>query len=67
MSDTHELPPLPQAVDVTPVSWSNLFSADQMREYAIAAINADREQFASAWEEAHGFDKWGVAARVRDR
>jgi hypothetical protein len=25
-----ELPPLPQACDITPTSWSNLFSTDQM-------------------------------------
>jgi hypothetical protein len=42
MTDTYELPPMPQACDITPVSWSNLYSADQMREYARAAIQQDR-------------------------
>jgi hypothetical protein len=44
MSNDYELPPMPQAVDVTPVSWSNLFSADQMREYALLAVQRERER-----------------------
>jgi hypothetical protein len=46
MSNDYELPPMPQAVDVTPVSWSNLFSADQMREYALLAVQQERERCA---------------------
>ena len=40
---TDKLPPLPQAVDVTPQSWSNLYSADQMRAYAEEAVRLERE------------------------
>lgn len=60
-----ELPPMPQACDITPVSWSNLYSTDQMRAYALAYGEAVREALAKEWEEAHGFDKHGVAARIR--
>jgi hypothetical protein len=49
-AEAYELPALPQACDITPVSWSNLYSADQMREYARAAIQQERERCIAACE-----------------
>lgn len=50
-----ELPGLPQACDITPVSWSNLYSADQMRAYgaecARQAVLAERNRSADKCAE----------------
>jgi hypothetical protein len=41
------------------------YTADQMREMYRAGRLAGLEEAAKDWETAHGFDKHGVATRVR--
>jgi hypothetical protein len=63
-----ELPPLPQACDITPVSWSNLFSVDQMRQYgfecARLAVEAERERCAKIADDMD-YGLGDLAAAIR--
>lgn len=58
-----ELPPMPQACDITPVSWSNLFSGDQMRDYARRAVLRERERNKALMEKCADIAEWHIADR----
>jgi hypothetical protein len=40
-------------------------TAEQLTEFATAAVLQEREARAAKWERAHGFDKYGVANFIR--